>query len=423
MMDVKTSANIFANVISEPFTDEYINARLPQLPVESNSRTIVVNAECRVLYDSGDVNNLKGKFFIKGPVTNALSGAGKDTSLYSRADGEASVEVCVPVIKNARPIGAVYMLASGGATQDVLDGMRRYVLYISLFIILAVGLFSASMASALTRPVIRLTKFINSLNMDNLQKVPSPSKDEIGQLADAFNALIDRMAELEDKRKSFVSDASHELKTPISIIKLLCDAALQTPNFNEGDVKEFLEDMNSEAERLSRIIERLLNLTKMDSASRLAKFERASLLEAARGVYEKLKPLADSKGVAFFFEAERDVELNMQRDALTEAIYNIADNCIKYTESGGTVTLSLSVDLGNAVIAVTDTGVGIPKDDLPKIFDRFYRADKARARDTGGAGLGLSIALDAVKLMGGYIEVASEEDAGSKFTIVLPHEE
>ena len=151
--------------------------------------------------------------------------------------------------------------------------------------------------------------------------------------------------------------------------------------------------------------------------------EVVSIAALAGEVCEKLKPLAENKQINFIYtRPDDDLMMPIDRDSMTEAIYNIADNSIKYTENGGTVKLELLRDLGNILIRISDSGIGIPKEEIQKIFDRFYRVDKARARDTGGTGLGLSIAMDAVKLHGGYIEVSSEEEKGSTFTIVLPFE-
>nr|WP_283245384.1 HAMP domain-containing sensor histidine kinase [Congzhengia minquanensis] len=258
---------------------------------------------------------------------------------------------------------------------------------------------------------------------DKLQKCEVSSKDEIGELVTAFNELIDRVAELEEKRRAFVSDASHELKTPLSIIKLLSDSLIQTENPDPQFLREFLTDMNEEVERLTRIIQRLLDLTKMDQSHTNMNVEVVSVTALAGEVCEKLKPLAENKQINFIYtRPDDDLMMPIDRDSMTEAIYNIADNSIKYTENGGTVKLELLRDLGNILIRISDSGIGIPKEEIQKIFDRFYRVDKARARDTGGTGLGLSIAMDAVKLHGGYIEVSSEEEKGSTFTIVLPFE-
>ena len=151
--------------------------------------------------------------------------------------------------------------------------------------------------------------------------------------------------------------------------------------------------------------------------------EMVSVTALVADVYEKLQPLAENKEIQFIFtRPEDELLMPLDRDSMTEAIYKIADNSIKYTENDGVVKIEILRDLGNVLIRISDSGIGIPKEEIQKIFDRFYRVDKARARDTGGTGLGLSIAMDIVKLHGGYIEVSSEEEKGSIFTIVLPYE-
>ena len=423
-VDLLTSANIVASILSENFSEEYITKKLPQMPLEKNSRTIVVDTQSKVIFDSYLETSLKGKTFINSAITNALLKNGKDSAQYYKENGSWFVDAAVPIIKNSKPVGAVFLIVSGDSTEQLITHIRNSIFILGVLIIIFVGIFSTSMASILTLPIEKFTKFINNMPKDSLQKAEVTSKDEIGQLAIAFNSLIDRLAELEEKRRAFVSDASHELKTPLSIIKLLSDSLIQTENPDPDFIKEFLSDMNKEVERLTRIIEKLLNLTQMDSRQLNMQFVHTDMKEVLEDIYKKLQPLAENKNITFTLNAmEDDVLLPIERDSLTEAIYNITDNSIKYTESGGRVSMELSRDLGNVMIAVTDTGIGIPKEEIQKIFDWFYRVDKARARETGGTGLGLSIALDAVKLHGGHIEVTSEEEKGSKFTIVLPHDE
>ncbi len=423
-VEVLTSANIIASALSESFSEEYITKKIPQLPLEQNSRVIVVDTKSTVIYDSYILTSLKGKTFINSSITTALMKNGKDSGNYYKEDGSWYIDAAVPIIKNSKPVGAVFLVLSGDSTEQVITHIRNSILVLGFFIIIVVGIFSTMMASLVTLPVEKLTRFINNMPKDSLQKVEVTTKDEIGQLALAFNALIDRLAELEDKRRAFVSDASHELKTPLSIIKLLSDSLIQTENPDPEFIKEFLSDMNNEVERLTRIIERLLNLTQMDSKQLNMQFVHTDMKEVMNEICKKLAPLAAKKGIAFSLNMiEDDVILPIERDTLVEAIYNIADNSIKYTEEGGEVVVELSRDLGNVFVSVADSGIGIPKESVQKIFDRFYRVDKARARDTGGTGLGLAIALDAVKLHGGYIEVSSEEGVGSKFTIVLPYDE
>ncbi len=423
-MEVLTSANIIASIVSENFTDEYISHKLPQMPLEKNARAIVVDTESTVIYDSYKETSIKNKTFINFSITDALLSDGKNSSNAYKENGSWFIDAAVPIIKGGRTVGAVYLIQSGDSTEEVILHIRNALFILGGLIIVFVGIFSASMASVLTLPIERFTKFINNMPKDSLQHVQINSRDEIGQLAIAFNNLIDRMAELEDKRRIFVSNASHELKTPLSIIKLLSDSLIQTENPDPEFIKEFLSDMNKEVERLTRIIERLLDMTQMDSSQTSMQFIHTDIREIVQEVYDKLTPLAKNKDISLSLnQPDTEVILPVERDTLTEAVYNIADNSIKYTEPGGNVAISLSRDLGNVYIAVSDTGIGIPKEEVQKIFDRFYRVDKARARETGGTGLGLSIALDAVKLHNGHIEVKSEEAAGSRFTIALPYSE
>ncbi len=423
-MEVLTSANVIASIISENFTDESLSQQLPQLPMEKNARAIVVNTDSLVLYDSYKETSIKNKTFINSGITEALLTNGKNSSNAYKENGSWFIDATVPIIKNSKTVGAVYLIQSGDSTEDIIGHIKYALWMLSGMILVLVGFFSSSIARMLTRPIERFTKFINNMPKDSLQHAKIETRDEIGQLSLAFNNLIDRMAELEDKRRIFVSNASHELKTPLSIIKLLSDSLMQTENPDPAFIKEFLSDMSKEVDRLTRIIEKLLDMTQMDSSQSSMQFIRTDIREIVHEVYDKLSPLAASKSIDFKLSCPEDeIILPLERDTITEAIYNIADNSIKYTEGGGQVTIGLSRDLGNVYIDIQDTGIGIPKEEAQKIFDRFYRVDKARARETGGTGLGLSIALDAVKLHGGHIEVISEEEAGSRFTITLPYTE
>lgn len=420
-MELLTSANIMASLVSEDYNPEYISLKLPQMQLEKNTRAIAVDTESSVIYDSYNMTSQTGKYFIKPSITDALSESAKSSSQSYKEDGKWYISATVPVVKNSQTIGAVYLLVSGDSTEKIIVDIRNSMAMLGILIIVFVGVFSLSMAKILTLPIEQFTKFINSMPQDKLEKTEIKSKDEIGQLAIAFNSLIDRIDEIEEKRKAFVSDASHELKTPLSIIKLLSDSLIQTENPDPEFIKEFLNDMNNEVERLTRIVERLLDMTQLDSASANVLFVHTDMKEVLDEIYKKLLPLAENKNIAMTLNlAVEDVFYPIERDSLTEAIYNITDNSIKYTESGGSVSMDLTHDGDNIYITVRDTGIGIPKEELEKIFDRFYRVDKARARDTGGTGLGLAIALDAVKLHGGNIEVTSEEELGSTFTITLP---
>ncbi len=419
-LEVLTRANVVASIDIEKFDEYEIAKSMAVMPVESGFRVRITDSQTKVYYDSFDEESSVGKLLPYEPYTDVLVN-NENVSSYYKVDGEWVIDAAVPIIKNQDTIGSVRVTATGDDISEIVNHISWAIWIFGAIIVIVVFLLSVFVATLLTRPIIKLTKFIKEMPKDKLQKCEVTSKDEVGDLVDAFNELIERVDELEEKRRAFVSDASHELKTPLSIIKLLSDSLIQTPNPDPQFMREFLGDMGAEVERLTRIVQRLLDLTRMDQTNQL-QIDMVSIGEIVTEVYEKLMPLAENKDIQLTLsKSDTDVLVPVDRDSITESIYNIADNSIKYTENGGSVKMEVMRDLGNILIRISDTGIGIPKDEIQKIFDRFYRVDKARARDTGGTGLGLSIAMDAVKLHGGYIEVASEEEKGSSFTIVLPY--
>ena len=413
-------ANVVASIDIDTFDEYKIAQKMETMPIESGFRVVITDSQTKAYYDSFSEENYTGKMMVYEPITEVLVNNNNFSSYYQKND-EWLIEAAVPIIKDKKTIGSVLVTALGNDIDEIVNRVMWSIWLFGSVVVIVVFLLGVFIATLLTKPIIKLTAFIKNMPKEKLQKCDLTSKDEVGDLVLAFNELIDRVDELEEKRRAFVSDASHELKTPLSIIKLLSDSLIQTPHPDPNFLREFLGDMNAEVERLTRIVQRLLDLTKMDQTDRL-QIDMVSIGEIVADVFEKLQPLAENKEIEFILnKPDEDVLVPVDRDSITEAIYNIADNSIKYTENGGSVKMELMRDLGNILIRITDTGIGIPKDEIQKVFDRFYRVDKARARDTGGTGLGLSIAMDAVKLHGGYIEVSSEEEKGSSFTIVLPY--
>ena len=202
----------------------------------------------------------------------------------------------------------------------------------------------------------------------------------------------------------------------------MADSILQTPDISDEYVREFMSDINNEVDRLNRIVNKLLYITKMDvrSESEDKKLVPVSLNDIFQGIEKSLLPIAKNSDINLVFSSPGEIIILADRDVLWQGIYNIVDNAIKYSNPGGYILVTMQRQDGSVIIQVRDNGVGIAKEDIDKIFDRFYRVDKARSRETGGTGLGLSIALGAVKYHGGEINVTSELGKGSEFTIILP---
>ena len=246
--------------------------------------------------------------------------------------------------------------------------------------------------------------------------------DEIGQIAAEFNSLTDRLQTTEEARRRFVSDASHEMKTPLAGIKLLTDSILQTENIDPATTREFVSDIGAEASRLERITEDLLRLTRLDSGA-----VEPAVCVAVKPVLERaarmLQPVAGQREVELTCRADEAAAVRATEGDVHQILYNLMENGVKYTAPGGFVHTSVSVEEGRVVITVSDNGIGIPVEDMPHIFERFYRVDKARSRQIGGTGLGLSIVGDTVQRRGGEIGVAPREGGGTVFTVSFPQAE
>jgi len=243
--------------------------------------------------------------------------------------------------------------------------------------------------------------------------------DEIGKLADAFNDMSTKLMKIDDERKRFVSDASHELKTPLAAIKALVEPLISSDNVDISVYKEFLKDINSEVDRMTRLVNELLVLARIDKI-RSIENKTENISEIAYNVVENLEAIAKQKGVSLIFESDKNIFADVDADRFYRMIYNVVENGIKYTPSGGTVKLNLNSDDKNVYITISDTGIGISQETLPKVFERFSRGDTARSQKTGGFGLGLAIVKEIVDLHKGHIDVKSTVGKGTEFYITVP---
>ena len=265
----------------------------------------------------------------------------------------------------------------------------------------------------------RLTDSIGTIRTgDYTKKVSVGGNDELTALSEEFNELVDILQMSEETRRQFVSDASHELKTPLASIKLLSDSILQ----NELDVetvREFVGDIGNEAARLTRMTQKLLSLTKTEDNNG-KDHEITWIGPTLEKVARMISAIADEKNIAVTVAIDQDCSILIIEDDLYQILFNLAENGIKYNKDGGSLTLKLTRIGDDAVLQVADTGVGIPEASIDRVFERFYRVDKARSRQSGGSGLGLSIVKAMVERNDGTITVASQDSIGTTFTVTFP---
>lgn len=422
--EVLTQANILAGYVSQyqNLSSDTISYLLTQQQIPHGSRVIIVDADAVITYDSVSEGSLVGKTMIKQIVLNALSGNNM-TASEKTGEGEIVVSGAVPIMVGKSVTGAVLLQSSAASIGEYTSRMTKNTITLAVIVSVIVALIGFFLSGIITRPIRKLTRsVVGMIKNDKEEKLDIIYGGEIGDLVDSFNTLIDKIKLQEEKRQEFVSNASHELKTPLSSIKLLADSLIQNPDAPYEMEVEFLNDMNVQVDRLTRIIDKLLTLTKMDDSGAVSRMEFTvmDLTELTNNVYKALKPLAESKNIELEYEADIGIFSRIEKDRLWEAFYNILDNSIKYTKEGGHVKMTVEREGNCAVVTISDTGIGIDSEEVYKIFDRFYRVDKARARETGGTGLGLSIALTAVELHGGNIQVESDIGIGSRFKIIIP---
>ncbi len=399
-------------------TEENVAQAMAVVEETGMSRILVTDETGRVLYDTRETGSAVGEYAFYTEIVQALLGSDVFTSTYQ--NGAFRSRASSPVLYQSQVIGAVYAYEYDTEQAALLEGLQANLLRLSAVIGVAVLVLSVVLSRVLTRKIGQLLTAIRQVREGAYShRAEIAGHDEIAQIGQEFNSLTDRLQTTENARRRFVSDASHELKTPLAAIRLLSDSILQTEHMDPATTREFVADIGAEAERLSRITEDLLRLTRLDSGV-LEKPVEVEVLPVLEQVMRMMSLVAQEKQVELTYTAEPGCTVLATPDELHQVIYNLTDNAVKYTGAGGAVQVALSRREENVILTVADNGTGIPEEDLPRIFERFYRVDKARSRAAGGTGLGLSIVSDTVKRRGGTVEAANWPEGGSVFTVRWP---
>ena len=390
-------------------------------------RILVTDPAGLVLYDSAQEQQDGGgeesepafyRYALYQEVVSALRGSDVFYSRYQ--DGSFCSTAACPIVYRGMVIGSIYILEIDEAQGALLLSLQQNLRNISLVIAVVTLVMSALFSKMLTARIAALLRAIRIVGEGEYgHRLQPVGRDELAQLAEEFNHLTDRLQTTEEVRRRFVSDASHELKTPLASIRLLSDSILQSDQMEPEVVRDFVNDIGAEADRLTRITEHLLTLTKLDSLP-AGKTEPVDLSQVTGRVLSMLAPVADAAGVTVESDLREGCTVLATEDELYQVGYNLVENAIKYNYTGGKVFVRVYRDGDQILLEVGDTGVGIPEEDLPKVFNRFYRVDKARSRAAGGTGLGLSIVRDTVRRHGGWVTARPRHPEGSIFTAGFP---
>ena len=331
-------------------------------------------------------------------------------------------EVILPIKDDQGSIqGVIVSTASTRSIEKRHEKMTQITLILCGAIFVVALLVGILIANLTVRGLKRMNRRIEFISDGNLEaKLPEKGFKEIRYLAKNYNGVISQLEDIDVSRQEFVSDVSHELKTPITSMKVLAESLLQNERATTKDYHEFMTDIVDEIDRETKIINDLLALVKTDKQNAVMNFSETSINKLIDVIMRRVTPLAEKRGIELSYESYREVTAEVDEVKLSLVISNLVENAIKYNVDNGWVRITLNADHKFFYIRVADSGVGIPEDAKDKVFDRFYRVNKDRSRDTGGTGLGLAIARAAINAHGGTIKLYSESGKGTTFSVRIP---
>lgn len=406
------------NYLNEPIL-EVANSELSLLSSVYGGRIFVIDEDFRIVKDTYGVE--AGKTIISPDVIKCFSGTG--TSHYD-AEGNY-IEITTPITEKVndeiRVKGVLLTSVSSDIIHETLAELEVKADLMCVMIIIVITVVGAFLASMMTKPFEKIATVIEDITEgfenDNLNV---DTYTETKRISEAFNKMRARMKVLDDSRQEFVSNVSHELKTPLTSMKVLADSLLAQDDVPVELYKEFMGDIAEEIERENKIITDLLSLVKMDKTAADMNIKVENINDVVERILKRLRPIAALRNIELVFESFRPVTAEVDETKLSLAISNLVENAIKYNKENGWVQVSLNADHKYFYVKVADSGMGIPQESIDHIFERFYRVDKSHSREISGTGLGLAIARNAIIMHRGAIKVHSEEGEGTTFTIRVP---
>lgn len=401
---------------------EVVNTQIDQLSREYSCRIQIINSQHIIIKDTD--SSEVGKTSIAENVVKALRGE----TIYIDKFNDDYVEFAIPLTISTTntegrnitsTIGAMYINYSTADVDVYKSEISQYIVMIDCIVFVLALIVAWICSTFFSRPIKRVEQSIEQISRG---KVDEDKKDysEIMNISREFKQLMDKLNTQEKSRQEFVSNVSHELKTPITSMKVLADSLLGQQGMPEELYQEFLQDISKEIDRENEIITDLLDLVRMEKSETAISISSVNVNEILETVLKRLKPIAESKNIELVFESFRPVIADIDEIKFASVVTNLVENAIKYNNTDGTVTASLNSDHQYFYLKVTDTGIGIAEEDQTRVFERFFRVDKARARETGGTGLGLAITKEIVHKHHGSIKIHSKEGEGTTFTVRIP---
>ncbi|MDD7730239.1 MAG: ATP-binding protein, partial [Clostridia bacterium] len=419
---VKNQCDILCNLlIKENYmndsSSQVVKSKLELLSNAFGGRILIVDRDFKIVKDTYGAD--EGKTLLSSMIIKCFRGEEAVRYISKSQKIEMAVPVKSPEVKQLQ--GAMLITFSTSEIAATIDGLeQKGILIVGIIVALSI-LLGYILSTVLVKPFARVTKSIEDLT-DGYQneEISVPDYTETALITDAFNKMLSRMKVLDESRDEFVSNVSHELKTPLTSMKVLADSLVGQQGIPEELYQEFMGDITAEIDRENKIITDLLSLVKMDKKAANLNIEHLNINQLLEDILRRLRPIADKRNIDLILDSFRPVEADVDEVKFTLAISNLVENGIKYNVDDGWVRVTLDADHKDFYVKVADSGMGIPQDSIDRIFERFYRVDKSHSREIGGTGLGLAITRSAVTKHHGTIQVSSKEGEGTTFTVRIP---
>jgi len=437
IQELLRDANFVAFSLHENTSSEELASRVVELSRLLNIRVTLIDSAGNVIADGAvsekEIPHLENHLG-RPEIQKAMSSAwGQDIRRSQRVGQEylyVATRLSEPIAVAGGPVSIRFIrvalpLADLNAT---INRLRLQFAFITIVAILLLTGASILISNLITRPVLHMAGTAHRISQGELGlRIHLHSHDEINQLAESLNRMADRLSDdiarlkkLERIRTEFLANVSHELRTPIfaiqGFIETLLDGAVDDPAVN----REFLEKARKQANRLDALLNDLIEISRIESGEMRFSFRYIPLRQLLAPVVEEMLPKAQAKNISLILgDVPETLEVLADRERIHQVMENLIDNAVKYTSSGGSITVGGKLEGDVARVTVRDTGIGIAAEHLPRIFERFYRVDKGRSRELGGTGLGLSIVKHIVESHGGKVDVTSEVGKGSEFSFTL----
>ena len=416
---LRLSRDLFATNYLDTGSSDVVDSALMQIADLYGGRVIVVNGSFCIIRDTYGLD--EGKTVVAKEVIECFKGLNSD--YYNAAND--FIEVVSPIQDDVtRNVEGAFIVSI--PTTDIIQSreyLSRSVLLLQILVTILVIGVSFYASRLLVKPFGKVTAMMNSGEDFLTEDISIPDYTETKLLSAAYNQMRHRLQAQEESRQEFVSNVSHELKTPMTSMKVLSDSLVQQAQMGEVPnelYQEFMKDIGEEIDRENKIITDLLNLVKMDRRSNDLHIEDTNINDLIGLILKRLRPIAAKRGIEIALESYKPIIAQVDQTKFTLAISNLVENAIKYNKENGWIHVSLNVDNTYFFVKVEDSGIGIPQEDLDRIFERFYRVDKSHSREIGGTGLGLAITNSAVRMHHGAIRVYSREGEGTTFTVRMP---